>query len=48
MTAEQIEAMLLTYTMKREELIELASVLAGEKSELQSQLNIHQEKAIKG
>lgn len=39
--------LLVTYTMKREEFVELVSMLAGEKAELQAQLAIFQEKAIK-
>lgn len=47
MTEHRIGELLIVYTMKREELFELASILTGEKAELQSQLSIYQEKAIK-
>ncbi len=47
MTVEKINKLLIIYTMKHEELMSLNSELTIKKSELQSQLIIHQENAIK-
>lgn len=46
LSEHQLREFLISCTMKCEEFTELASVLNGEKSELQSQVRIHQENAI--